>query len=88
VIVGLDDSELQTWRDAYQTDNHFRKVLDTLNKEENWSSPVYPQYHYSEQGLVYFEDSNGNNRLCVPASLRSRVMSDVHDTISEAAHGG
>src|SRR6202050_2172597 len=39
-------------------------------------------------GLVYFEDWNGNFRLCVPESLRVSVMSKVHNILTESAHGG
>ena len=37
---------------------------------------------------MYFEDWNRNHRLVVPESLRVDIMSEVHNTITEAAHGG
>ncbi|THU89466.1 hypothetical protein K435DRAFT_677853, partial [Dendrothele bispora CBS 962.96] len=51
-------------------------------------NPHHSHYHYSGDGLLYFEDWNGNNRLCVPACLRAEVMAEVHDGKSESAHGG
>ncbi|KAI5885660.1 uncharacterized protein SCHCODRAFT_02477917, partial [Schizophyllum commune H4-8] len=88
VLVGLEESEVSAWRSAYASDTHFSKVLESMSCEESWYNPDYPQYHYSDNGLLYFEDWNGNNRLCVPNSLRAQVMNDVHNTISEGAHGG
>ncbi|KAI5821534.1 hypothetical protein K523DRAFT_35837, partial [Schizophyllum commune Tattone D] len=36
VLVGLDDSE----------------VLESMSCEESWYNPDYPQYHYSDNGLL------------------------------------
>jgi hypothetical protein len=88
VLVGLSASEIREWVAGYSQDPHFSKVLRGWKAETDWSNPLYPQYHLSESGLIYFEDWQGNNRLCVPEGLRVRVMSEIHDTISEGAHGG
>ena len=48
----------------------------------------FPQYHYSESRLTYFEDSIGNTCLCIPKDLCIDVMHEAHNTITEAAHGG
>jgi hypothetical protein len=48
----------------------------------------YTQYPVQNNGLIYFEDWNRNHRLVVPESLRVDIMSEVHNTITEAAHGG
>ena len=37
---------------------------------------------------MYFEDWNRNHRLVVPESLWVDIMSEVHNTITEAEHGG
>ena len=74
--------------DGYQEDPHFSKVLQMCKKEVNWRNPFYPQYHYSDDGLLYFEDWHGDNKLCVPESLCVEVMSDTHNTVMESAHAG
>jgi hypothetical protein len=48
----------------------------------------YSQYQVKENGLVYFQDWNGNLRLVIPESLRVKIMNEVHNTITEAVHGG
>jgi hypothetical protein len=50
--------------------------------------PDFPQYFYSDDGLLYFEDNEGNTRLCVPNQLRVEIMDEAHNTITEAAHRG
>lgn len=50
--------------------------------------PAHPQYFIAEDQLIYFEDNLGNMRLCVPEALRSEIMNEVHNTITEAAHAG
>src|SRR5882672_11538824 len=71
---------------AYTNDKLYSKILKASqinnNKEGN-----YPQYQIRD-GLIYFEDWNGNFRLCVPDSLRLTVMSEVHNVLTESAHGG
>ena len=71
-------------KDAYAMDPHFSLVL----KDKNETNVAYAQYHHSEDGLVYFKDSTGNTRLCVPKGLRVEVMQEGHNTMTEAAHGG
>jgi hypothetical protein len=88
VLVGISEEELNVWATGYLDDPHFSKVLKGWKKETNWTNPHYPQYHYSDNGLIYFEDWHGNNRLCVPKSLRASVMGEVHNTLTESAHGG
>lgn len=87
-VVGIDKEEVQRWRDAYAKDEHFAKVLNAFKTEEDFVNPAYRQYLYSDDGLIYFEDSYGNTRLCVPASMQVEIMGEVHNNITEAAHAG
>ena len=87
-MVGISQEEISQWTEAYKDDIHFSKVIAALKTEKNWANPRYPQYHYSDAGLLYFEDWQGNNRLCVPESLRNSVLDEVHNSITEAAHSG
>jgi hypothetical protein len=88
ILIGISQEEMQKWKDAYLLDPHFSKVLQILKEEKDVSQPTYPQYHYSDEGLIYFEDWKGNNRLCVPAALKVEIMGEVHNTLTESAHGG
>ena len=86
-LVQIDKDEVQKWKNAYYKDPHFNLVLQSKRSSKE-TELTFPQYHLSEEGLVYFEDSIGNTRLCVPKDLRVEVMTEAHDTITEAAHGG
>lgn len=85
-IVQVSKEELQIWRDVYARDLHFSVVLK--NKKGDETNPTFSQYDFSKNRLVYFEDSAGNTQLCVPKDLHIEVMQEVHNTITEAAHGG
>lgn len=85
LLVNLDPTELNDWKNGYQSDPHFSKVLE---EREDDLEIKYTQYQLRSNGLLYFEDWNGNYRLCVPESMRLSVMSQSHNEISEAAHGG
>jgi hypothetical protein len=88
ILIGMSEKELTEWASAYSLDPHFSEVIKGLKKETNWTHPHYPQYHYSDSGLIYFEDWQGNNRLCVPEKFRVPIMDEVHNTLTESAHAG
>ena len=86
-LVGMDQDEVLKWKAAYDEDLHFSSVLKAIREDKDNNVP-YPQYQYSDHGLLYFEDSMGNTRMCVPKGLRNEIMSESHDIISESAHSG
>jgi hypothetical protein len=86
VLVRMDNEGLESLEKGYTTDQFYSKVLNVFqvngDKEGN-----YLQYQVIK-GLIYFKDWNGNLRLCGPDSLRVEVMSEVHNILTESAHGG
>ncbi len=89
IIGGLSTQELENWIAAYKDDKHYRKVNEEFNKYPGIDkTEAFPQYYLSEKGLIYFQDSEGNTRLCVPTALRADLMKEKHDIITEGAHGG
>jgi hypothetical protein len=86
VLVGMNANDLKDWKRAYTTDNLYSKVL-RASQIDNDDAGQYTQYQIQD-GLLYFEDWNGNFRLCIPESLRVSVMSEVHNILTESAHGG
>jgi Integrase zinc binding domain len=88
VLVNLDPSEKYRWRDQYSANTHFSEVWNSLRNEKDWTNPKYPQYYSNEDGLLYYEDVDGNSRLCVPKNLQVKLIGDIHNSISEAAHSG
>lgn len=88
VLINVASEELTRWRNAYQQDPHFRDVISSMQDFGVHQRPRYPQYMYGDDGLIFFEDANGNNRLCVPKPLRVELMTQVHDSLTESAHAG
>ena len=39
-------------------------------------------------GIIFFGDSSGRDQLCVPKSMRQKIMEEVHKSITGSAHGG
>ena len=83
-IISISTEEVEKWKEAYRQDSHLSQVLNT--EEEDIDK--YTQYQVRANRLIYFKDWNGNHRLVVPKSLRVEIMSEVHNNITEAAHGG
>ncbi|PBK78930.1 hypothetical protein ARMSODRAFT_862583, partial [Armillaria solidipes] len=88
LLVGLASEEIEEWRKGYSDDPHFSEVLTSLQDPKAHLTPQFPQYYYSDEGLLYFEDYNGNNCLCVPQSLQISIMDQIHNSLTESAHGG
>ena len=86
VLVGMDNEELESWKKGYITDQFFSKVLNAFRINDD-KDRNYPQYQVIE-GSIYFEDWNGNLRLCVPDSLCIEVINELHNILTESAHGG
>ena len=86
VLVRMDNEGLESWKRSYATNQFYCKVLNAF-QVNNDKDRNYPQYQLIE-GLIYFEDWNGNLRLGIPDSLRIEVMSEVHNILTESAHGG
>ncbi|RDX45329.1 hypothetical protein OH76DRAFT_1329269, partial [Lentinus brumalis] len=87
LLVGISVEEVRAWREGYTKDEHFAKVLAAFQTDD-LDKPSYPQYILSDEGLLYFEDWNGSNKLCVPDCKQLEVMKEAHDQKTEGAHGG
>ena len=79
-IISISAEEIEKWKEAYRQDSHLSQVLKA---EEEGDHDKYAQYQVRTNGLIYFEDWNGNHRLVVPESLRVETMSNVHNNITE-----
>ena len=64
VLVGMSSNELEEWKTAYMQDKLYSKILK-VSQADNDEEGNYFQYQI-RNGLIYFEDWNGNFRLCVP----------------------
>ncbi|TFY69430.1 hypothetical protein EVJ58_g442 [Rhodofomes roseus] len=88
LVVGLSEQYHRQLVEGYQSDSHYREIVKTLRTEESVTNSKYPQYSLGENGLVYFTDPLGNNRLCIPQKERLELMKEAHDRETEGAHAG
>jgi hypothetical protein len=88
ILIGFSDTEKQRWLDGYLLDKHFAGVIEFLKKDGEWEEPRYLNYSIGEDGLVYFDNWDGNRRLCVPETLKVEIMKDIHESLTEGAHCG
>jgi hypothetical protein len=86
ILVRMNADDLKDWKRAYTTNSLYSKVLSASQIDHN-EAGNYMQYQIQD-GLVYFEDWSGNFQLCIPEFLQVSVMSEVHNILTESAHGG
>ena len=92
IIIGLDSEVrcelVRSYSHPlhYSTDRIYSKVLDTFQIDDD-QDRNYRQYQMIE-GLIYFEDWNRDLQLCIPDSFCIEVMSEVHNILTQSAHGG
>jgi transposase InsO family protein len=91
LVSSISNQEIQKFTEGYKSDRIFNKVIMDLQNED-LSRPdsvlVKSPYWQNDQGLLYFEDWNGNDRLCVPESMKINIIADCHNEISAGAHAG
>ena len=83
--ISITSEELNKWKKASRKDLLLFEILRT---DEDKIDDKYSQYQVKENQLVYFKDWNRNLCLVMPESLRFKIINEVHNTITEAAHGG
>lgn len=91
LISDISPEEVMKFMEGYKEDNTFKKVIMELRSGD----PKRPEemlvktpFWESDLRLLFFEDWNGNNRLCIPEVLRVQIMAECHNELTEAAHAG
>jgi hypothetical protein len=74
---------IQEFLNGYPKDVHFEPVYA-------WSESKRPHNlkQQAYKGLLYFEDADGKLCLCIPASLQTMMMREVHNSPHKGAHAG
>lgn len=88
LVTSIAPDDLTVFTNGYTNDPHFSMVLSAIRNDADTIAPSYPQYSLGDDGLLYFDDALGCSRLCVPAELRLPIITDIHETPGNAAHGG
>lgn len=86
VLISISSEEIESWRVSYAQDSNWSKVLYDFQNGDP-TEELAAKYQL-RNGLLYFQDWNGNLRLCVPESKQISIIEEVHNTITETAHGG
>jgi hypothetical protein len=85
--VHVDERALKDFALGYASDKAFAPLIKRAN-EERPDPQKHRAYRLASSGLLYFEDADGNVRLCVPASQQTSLIKEVHDEAHETAHAG
>ena len=73
IHIHVDLGIVERFAKGYLEDKDFALVL-RRTQEERLQDQKYCAYCLAENGLMYFEDADGNVRLCVPSSERSTLI--------------
>ena len=73
IHVHVDLETIEHFAKGYLEDKDFALVLQRT-QEERLQDQKYRAYCLAENGLMYFEDADGNVRLCIPSSKRSTLI--------------
>jgi hypothetical protein len=84
----MSKNEIKEWIDAYGQDQKTSGIIKEMRSETQPINPRYPQYYLNDEGLLYFDDWEGNLRLYVPESLKARVLREDHEELTNGSHSG
>lgn len=84
LLIALDEAERLAWVQAYQGDPTQKRLWLEAGLAP---TPAMP-FEKHENGLLYFCDSSGELRLCVPNSYLVRIVKSAHDSPWQGGHGG
>ena len=83
-LLHADPKEICAILDNYEEDPHFKEVLSSFPKEPPFT---FKNYHQNQDGLIFFGDKTGRDRLCIPLAMRTRLIEEIHNSLTGTAHG-
>ena len=85
--VAVDNTFLEEWVKGYQMDRFFGPIWQDVSRQvQNWKANG--RFIKDEWGLLYFIDPDYQPGLCVPSSLHSFILKEVHENPMESSHAG
>ncbi|KIJ31325.1 hypothetical protein M422DRAFT_103096, partial [Sphaerobolus stellatus SS14] len=88
LVSHLHQNELHAIVSGYATDPYFKNIRDTLRQGSGPNHILKLPFFENEQGLLYFEDWNRDERLCVPRNEQVRIIAKCHNELTNGAHAG
>ncbi|KAL1657928.1 hypothetical protein GGF50DRAFT_68246, partial [Schizophyllum commune] len=87
LLLSMDPVLVQQFKEGYLKDEYFKSRYGSMAASpENELTPSH--YRTGRLGLLYFFDADWNAKLCVPRSMVRFVLTWLHESSNEAAHGG
>ena len=84
-LLHADLKEIHAILDDYEEDPHFKEVLSSFPKEPPF---IFKNYHQNQDRLIFFGDKSRRDCLCVPLAMRTRLIEEIHNSLTGTAHGG
>jgi len=81
----VDPKDVQIILQEYQNDPHFSEVLKSFPKEPPF---LFKNYHRNVDRLIFFNDTSGRHRLCIPITMQQDIIDEIHGMVTGTAHGG
>ncbi|KAL1658116.1 hypothetical protein GGG16DRAFT_28383, partial [Schizophyllum commune] len=87
LLLSMDPVLVRQFKEGYLKDEYFKsRYGSTAASPENELTPSH--YRTGRHGLLYFFDADWQAKLCVPRSMVRFVLTWLHESSNEAAHGG
>jgi hypothetical protein len=83
----MDKNAVRCFVEGYRSDKDFASLVNQT-REELPDKGKNRAYRLGTNGMLYFEDADGNLRLCVPKSERPDLIKEIHDSAHKSAHAG
>src|SRR5271156_5411830 len=83
--IQVSEDTVRRYVEGYASDKDFA-FLGSRARKEGVQEDKFRAYHWSDNGLLYFEDADLTKRLCVPSNERQVILKEVHDEAHESAH--
>lgn len=86
-IMEISDDFKRRIVDGYQADHRWRSVISTLQEAQDQADPIQPKlpYHLGPDGLLFFVNAEGDEKLCMPQAMTGENFHLIHD---RQAHQG
>ena len=81
----VDPKDIESILQEYSKDRHFKEIANSFPTEPPF---IYKNYHRNVDGLIFFSDHSGRHRLCIPSSMKTDLMKEIHESPTGSAHAG
>ncbi|KAL1659787.1 hypothetical protein GGF50DRAFT_64546, partial [Schizophyllum commune] len=87
LLLAMDPVLIKQFKEGYLKDEYFKtRYGSAAASPETELTPAH--YRTGRHGLLYFFDADWNAKLCVLRSMVRFVLTWLHESSNEAAHGG